>query len=155
MKSYIELLRYKPFWIFTSLISILVFLSCSHHMSVTVKSGEELNNGGNPVVVRLYLLKTDVNFQKSTLEAFWKNDKEALGSDLIGEPIEIMLHPSETRKLKKVKLTKETVFIGAAADFYQPDKNQWKYLYDVSKNKGDQVILAVGRDKLIITNAKE
>ncbi len=155
MNSYIPSKKYKQLSVLVSFIGMLLLSACSHHMNVTVKSGEELNNGGNPVVVRLYLLKTDVNFQKTTLEAFWKNDKEALGSDLIGEPIELMLHPNESRKLKKIKITKETVFIGAAADFYQPDKNQWKYLYDISKNKGDRVILAVGRDKLIIISPED
>jgi type VI secretion system VasD/TssJ family lipoprotein len=128
---------------------------CSHNLNVTVKSNEELNNGGNPVVVRIYLLKTDVNFQRSTLEAFWKNDRETLGGDIIGEPVEIMLHPSETRKLKKIKLNKEAIFIGAAADFYQPDKNQWKYLYNLAQHKGDDVTLAVGKDKLIIVKPED
>ena len=90
----------------TQFIPIIFFLisSCSHHLTVTVKSNEELNNGGNPVVVRIYLLKTDINFQRSTLETFWKNDRETLGGDLIEEPVEIMLHPSQTRKLQKIKL---------------------------------------------------
>ena len=138
------------------LLSFLLLVSgCSHNLHVTVKSNEELNNGGNPVVVRIYLLKTDVNFQRSTLEAFWKNDRETLGGDIIGEPVEIMLHPSETRKLKKIKLDKEAIFIGAAADFYQPDKNQWKYLYNLSQHKGDDVTLAVGKDKLIIVKPED
>ncbi|RQW07075.1 MAG: type VI secretion system lipoprotein TssJ, partial [Calditrichaeota bacterium] len=118
-------------------------------------SNEELNNGGNPVVVRIYLLKTDVNFQRSTLEAFWKNDRETLGSDLIGEPIEIMLHPDEVKQLKKIKLTKEINYVGAAADFYQPDKNQWKYLYNLTQSKADELILAIGRDKLLIAEPEK
>lgn len=143
---------------FPAILLLFIFLmvsGCSHNLNVTVKSNEELNNGGNPVVVRIYLLKTDVNFQRSTLEAFWKNDRETLGGDIIGEPVEIMLHPSETRKLKKIKLDKEVIFIGAAADFYQPDKNQWKYLYNLSQHKGDDVTLAVGKDKLIIVKPED
>jgi len=134
---------------------LLVIVSCSHYLNVTAKSNEELNNGGNPVVVRIYLLKTDVNFQRATLEAFWRNDRETLGADIIGEPIEIMLHPSETRKLKKLKINKEVFYLGAAADFYQPDKNQWKYLYNLGQYKGDDLILAVGKDKLVIVKPED
>ncbi|UCF63196.1 MAG: type VI secretion system lipoprotein TssJ [bacterium] len=143
-------LKLRTFLPVIFLILFLVLSSCSHYLNVTAKSNEELNNGGNPVVVRIYLLKTDVNFQRATLEAFWRNDRESLGADIVGEPIEIMLHPSETRKLKKLKLNKEVFYIGAAADFYQPDKNQWKYLYNLAQLKGDDLVLAVGKDKLII-----
>ena len=141
------------------IVFVLYFFSigalCSKNLKVILRSGEELNNGGNPVVVRMYLLKSDINFQKATIETFWENDRSVLGADLLGDPIEILLHPGETRRLKKIKLEKEVEYLGAVADFYQPDLTQWKFLYDFSKHKTKEVILAVGRNKLVIVEREE
>ena len=78
-----------------------------------------------------------------------------LGADLVEDPIEVLLHPGETRRLKKIKLPAEVDFLGAVADFYQPDLTQWKFLYDFSRNNSREVILAVGRNKLVIVEREE
>ena len=142
---------------FTDTFFICSFLipGCAKNLKIILRSGEELNNGGNPVVVRMYLLKSDINFQKATIETFWKNDREALGADLVEDPIEVLLHPRETKRLKKIKLVDEVGFLGAVADFYQPDLTQWKFLYDFTKQKKNEVIIAVGRNKLLIVERED
>jgi len=155
LKSFSALYHFKIILIVFILCFLLIGALCSKNLKVILRSGGELNNGGNPVVVRMYLLKSDINFQKATIETFWKNDRQILGADLVDDPIEVLLHPGETRRLKKIKLTNEVEYLGAVADFYQPDLSQWKFLYDFSKYKSNEVILAIGRDKLIIVQREE
>jgi len=121
---------------------------------VVVRSTPDLNNGGNPVVVRVYQLKSAGSFQRATVETFWGKERSTLGSDLLGDPIEIVLHPNETRTLKGIELNDETAFIGAAADFYQPDVDQWKSIIDVATMESDQLVLAVGENGLLIQSIK-
>ncbi len=135
-------------------LAFLFLVSCSHSLGVTVRSTADLNNGGNPVVVRIYQLKSVASFQRATAETFWNQDKATLGSDLLGDPIEIVMHPNETRKIKGIDLNKETNFIGAAADFYKPDVQRWKSILDVTKMKGHQIVLAVGDDGLLLDSIK-
>lgn len=138
------------------LASIFVFglVTCAHNIGVVVRSTSDLNNGGNPVVVRVYQLKSAGSFQRATIETFWGKERALLGSDLLGDPIELVLHPNETRTLKGIELNDEAAFIGAAADFYQPDVDQWKSLIDVTTLKSDRLVLAVGKDGLLIQSIK-
>jgi len=130
----------------------MLAVGCSNHLNITIKSNSELNNGGNPVVLRIYFLKTDKSFKTAptNLVGFWEDDKKVLSKDLIHEPMELVLYPDEIRKMKKIKLAKEINFVGVAADFYKPDQIRWRYIFDLSEKKYNEVILTVGRDKLSI-----
>lgn len=120
-----------------------------------MQGANDLNNGGNPVVVRLYQLTTDVNFKSETSESFWRNEKNSFDRDMVGKPQEIMLHPREVLKLEKIKILDDTKFIGVAADFYKPDKDQWHYLIDVSIYEGDELLVVVRKNTLVITEVKD
>ena len=140
------------------IILCLVFLSiagCSRHVRVYLQASNDLNNGGNPVVVRLYQLTTDVNFKNETSESFWRNEQNSFDKDIVGKPQEIILHPREVLKLEKVEILDDTRFIGVAADFYKPDKDQWHYLIDVSIYEGDELLVVVRKNTLVITEVKE
>jgi type VI secretion system VasD/TssJ family lipoprotein len=106
-------------------------------------------------VIRIYQLRTDVNFRRATLEAFWNDDRAVLDKDLVGDAIEIVLYPEENMKLEEITIQDETVFLGAAANFYDPDINQWRYLFDVSSSDEDEILIAVGRNKVLIANPRE
>ena len=43
------------------------------------------------------------------------------------------------------------VFLIVAADFYKPDKDQWYYIYDITKNESDQVLIAVRDNTIAMT----
>ena len=140
------------------LLLSLVFLSiagCSRYVKIYLQAATDLNNGGNPVVVRLYQLTTDVNFKSETSESFWRNEKNSFERDMVGNPQEIMLHPREVLKLEKVKILDDTKFIGVAADFYKPDKDQWHYLIDISIYEKDELLVVVRKNTLVITEVKE
>ncbi len=130
---------------------ILKFLGFSRSISVYIQADNDLNNGGNPVVIRIYQLTTDVNFKSETPESFWRNDQAAFQKDVVGTPKEIMLHPREVLKIDKLEINDETVYLIVAADFYKPDKDQWYYIYDISKNESDQVLIAVRDNTIAMT----
>ncbi len=69
---------------------------------------------------------------------------------MVADPIEIVLHPGEARSLQDIELNEEARFLGVAADFYQPDGEQWKSILDIASLSGNQVYLAVGDDRLLV-----
>lgn len=140
------------------IIFCLVFLTisgCSRYVRIYLQAANDLNNGGNPVVVRLYQLTTDVNFKSETSESFWRNEQNSFDRDLVGKPQEIILHPREVLKIEKVEILDDTKFIGVAADFYKPDKDQWQYLIDISIFEGNELLVVVRKNTLVITEVKE
>jgi type VI secretion system VasD/TssJ family lipoprotein len=120
-----------------------------------MQAGNDLNNGGNPVVVRLYQLTTDVNFKSETSESFWRSEQKSFDRDVVGKPKEMMLHPREVLKLEKLEILDDTKYIGVAADFYKPDKDQWNYLIDISIFDGDELLVVVRKNTVVITEVKE
>jgi type VI secretion system VasD/TssJ family lipoprotein len=142
-------------WVIILCIVLLAITGCSRHVKVYFQAANDLNNGGNPVVVRLYQLTTDVNFKSVTSESFWRNEQKSFDKDIVGKPQEIMLHPREVLKLEKLEILDDTRFIGVAADFYKPDKDQWHYLIDVSIYEGDELLVAVRKNNLVITEVKD
>ena len=133
----------------------LTLLGCSRHVMVYMQAGNDLNNGGNPVVVRLYQLTTDVNFKSETSESFWRNEQKSFDRDVVGKPQEVMLHPREVLKLEKIEIMDDAKYVGVAADFYKPDKDQWNYLIDISIFDGDELLVVVRKNTVVITEVKE
>ena len=120
-----------------------------------VSGTTDLNNGGNPVVIRLYQLNSEVNFNRVTLEKFWENDQAILDNELIGNPVEVVLYPEEEIILKEVEIKDETRYFAAAANFYNPNLNYWRDIYDLSTDNIDVLLIAVGKDKVSIANPKK
>lgn len=135
-------------------LSALLFAGCAPKAALTFMSTNNLNNGGNPVVVRVYQLKSAGNFQRATLDEFWQDDQAALGSDIVGDPVEVLLHPGETRNIKSIQIESDATYIGVAADFYSPEGDNWREIYQISDQKGlfkgFEIALAVGNDRLLV-----
>jgi type VI secretion system protein VasD len=132
-------------------ILISVLTGCSRNLQVSLIATSDVNNGGNPVVVRVYQLRNDVNFQRATIESFWNDDVQTLGGDLIGDPVEVIMRPDETRQLHRIKIENDALYIGAAADFYRPDQNRWRHILDISNYRGKKVYVLIGNDKLAVS----
>jgi len=122
----------------------------SRNISVFIQADNDLNNGGNPVVVRIYQLNTDVNFKSETPESFWRSEQISFQKDVTGATKEIMLHPREVLKIDKFEIHDDTVYLIVAADFYKPDKDQWYYIYNITKNETGQVLIAVRDNTLVM-----
>ena len=133
---------------------ILLFkvVGCSspRQVQISISSSNDVNYGGNPVVVRVYQLKSAVNFQRSSLESFWDDDIAVLGGDLLGEPFEILLRPDDARTLPPIRITDDVVYLAAAADFYQPDRERWRDILDIREYAGNEVFVLVGNNRLAI-----
>lgn len=118
-------------------------------MNIIVKASKNANFG-NPVIVKIYQLRSEVNFKKVTLEAFWDNDQIIPVDDITHKPIEILLYPQDAKRIQDLNIHDETVFLAAAANFYNPDKDRWRYIYDISKHKDKSVLVAIFENKVII-----
>ena len=147
-------MRRTIFGLVAASVCLLFLVTCSNNLGVVVRSTPSVNNGGNPVVVRVYQLKSAGSFQRATVESFWGKERATLGADLLGDPVELVLHPGETRKIKGIEINDGTLFIGAAADFYQPDVTEWKSIIDVSEMKDIELVLAVGNNRLLLGSLK-
>jgi type VI secretion system VasD/TssJ family lipoprotein len=136
------------------LISVLFlgnFAGCTSHLLMTVKGSTNLNNGGNTVVVRIYQLRSDANFIQARIESFWEDegDTKILRDDIVGTPIKIVLSPGEIRKFK-IEFSEETKYIGATANFFDPDRDGWHRSYSLASNKSRSVWISVGKDAVFI-----
>jgi type VI secretion system VasD/TssJ family lipoprotein len=110
------------------------------NLSVTGQAG--MNSGGYAVLVCFYQLKSDVNFARVPLGSFWKEGQAAFQNDLVTSRTEKMLAPGDTEEIP-LKISKETKFLGIAADFRKPDGDQWRKIYPLSK-KRTKIIISVG-----------
>jgi len=124
--------------------------SSPRQVQISISSSKDVNYGGNPVVVRVYQLKSAVNFQRASLESFWEDDTGILNGDLIGRPVEILLRPDDTQTLQQIGISEEAVYLAAAADFYQPDRERWRDILDITEYAGDEIYVLVGNDRLTI-----
>lgn len=124
-------------------------------VNVFIQAANDLNNGGNPVIVRLYQLTTDLNIKKETSESFWRSDQTSFQKDIVGEPKEFMLHPREVLKIKELPIHDESKYLVVAADFYKPGRDQWYYIYDISKLEGDQILVVVRNNTLVMTEVQD
>ena len=93
-------------------------------------------NAGYACRVRVYQLKAETTFAGVPLDAFWKDGAAPFEADLAAPRAEVTLEPGTTNKGIKIKISKETNFIGAAADFIRPDKNSWRQVLPFSMRKG-------------------
>ena len=66
------------------------------------------------------------------------------------KPIEILLYPQDAKRIRDLHIHDEAVFLAAAANFYNPDKDHWRYLYNISKHKDKSVLVAIFENKVII-----
>ncbi len=119
-------------------------------MEMTVQGDSNMNNGGNAAVVRVYQLTGDSNFMRASLETFWRDDEQALGSELVGPKQEILLYPEQEREMA-LDISEQTRFVGIAADLRAPDPVQWRHAFGAEELRGKKVTVTVGSDRLIVS----
>lgn len=116
---------------------------------VTVAGGEDLNGGGNAAVLRIYQLGGDANFRRAPVQAFWQDDEQALGAELVSAKREVLLFPGSTETVR-IDLADEAQFVAVAADLRAPDPENWRAIYPVSEVRGKAVAVLVGDDRLFV-----
>lgn len=123
-------------------------LGCDPAVDVTVTGAADMN-GGNAASVVVYQLSNDTNFRRTPIEAFWRNDGDALGDELVGRKREILLYPDEERTIE-IALEEKANFIGIAANLREPEPDQWRRIYPVEEVEGEHTVIQVGANQLIV-----
>ncbi len=111
------------------LLTALVVTGCSRTATLQVRGTAPLNlneaGESTPVDVRIYQLKSDVNFRKAAFEKLWTKDKEALGEDLLAGPKTVSVLPGgagePAAKVELGELVSGTNFIGVMAMYGKTD----------------------------------
>jgi type VI secretion system protein VasD len=125
-------------------------VSRSRSVTVQLASGAQQNvaNGRpNAVVVRVYQLTARGNFDRASPVALWRDDVTALGDELVARR-EVTLLPAGAERLT-MKLADKTRFVAVAADFYNPETDQWRQALPVSSRK-KQIRVRIAERRLSI-----
>ena len=128
----------------------MFFTACSSgpkQIQVSIQGTQEMNNR-KACVIYVYLLKTDTNFLNTTNLSFWQDETEPFADDIIAKR-RYQLVPGDT-KTESLKLTDETNFIGAIADFNEPDREGWRRILPIVKETPDQIYVIVGYNRVEI-----
>ena len=78
----------------------------------------------SPVVLRVFLLKSDAEFSAADFFALYERDKESLGSSLLSRE-EYVLKPGERRELW-LPVPRDTAYIGVVAAFRDVRSTRWR-----------------------------
>jgi type VI secretion system VasD/TssJ family lipoprotein len=107
------------------------------HVAIIGSPNLNLSSGGEsrPVQVRLYQLKNDVTFRNTAFADIWKDDKKALGEDLIGVQ-EVSVFP-DSRVEVEAKRNPEATFLVGAALFREPRGSDWYYTFELPPPPGE------------------
>ena len=118
-------------------------------LMMTVVGGEDLNGGGNAAVLRIYQLSGDANFRRAPVQAFWQDDEQALGAELVSAKREVLLFPGSTETVQ-IDLADDAAFVAIAADLRDPDPENWRAIYPADEVRGQAVGVVVGEDRLFV-----
>ncbi len=147
--------RRRPLAFFFTVILFLGVGGCGGSKEATVQplgvtlTGDVNLNDGNAVVVRIYGLGGDANFRRVPPDAFWQDDRAALGSELIGAAREIVLYP-QSSEFVTFPLEPTAQFVGVAANLRNPDTDRWRAIIPASMLHEKALRVTVGRSTLTL-----
>ncbi|MFV1980637.1 MAG: type VI secretion system lipoprotein TssJ [Rhodothermia bacterium] len=142
--------------VFTTLLLLSGVWGCSGPKTVTlvVEGAGDMNTtsggAGNAAEVRVYQLSNRVNFDMTGPRRFWDDDVAALGNELIGAPVQFSVFPNRPSDELEIVITKETRFIGIAANLREPDSNTWKKVYTIDQIDDDIARFLVVKRSIIL-----
>jgi type VI secretion system VasD/TssJ family lipoprotein len=122
-------------------------------IQIALTGTKDMNNGGSAVLVCVYQLKKNSNFISVPLDSFWREKGKSFLSDVSAPPMEIMLAPGDSRTFL-IQPNPATVYIGAAADFQNPNLKNWRQVYPVPYRTVRGLRITVGKDGLRIEPAR-
>lgn len=121
------------------------------HLTVTASGDTNPDASGrpSPVVVRLYLLRSDASFNGTDFFGLFDDDEQALGGELIRRD-ELVLVPAEQRDIE-LPLAEETRFVGAIAAFRDIRNAQWRAIVPAWREGARVVTLSIERARVQAT----
>lgn len=116
---------------------------------VSLKCNAQCNQG-YLVVVRIYQLNGEVNFNRATVSSIWNDDhRKTLDKELVAWD-EFELTAGQEKQLT-ITLQDGVTHLGFAANFYEPDRDRWKQIRDVTATSPQGAItVEFGKDYLIL-----
>lgn len=105
----------------------------------------------SPIVVRLYLLRSDASFNGTDFFGLFDDDEKALGGELIRRD-ELVLGPAEQRDID-LPIAEATRFVGAVAAFRDIRNAQWRVIVPAWREGARVVTLSIERARVQATVA--
>jgi type VI secretion system VasD/TssJ family lipoprotein len=120
---------------------------------IALTGTQDMTVGGSAVLVCIYQLKKNASFIRVPPDSFWQEKGKSFQSDISAPPMEIMLAPGDYRTFL-VQPNPQTVYIGAAADFRNPNLKNWRQIYPVPYRTVRGLRITVDKDGLRIEPAR-
>ena len=146
--------KYSFYTLLSGVLLILLVSGCgSTAFNVTVAGTENQNrcedqNRGFPTDVIIVELASEVGFLQVDRQEFWEN-ATALGSDEIKRRQE-RLSPGEPWDISKLKPSKETRYVGVAANLSCPDGESWRAVRSVEELRKRWLQVEIREDRVNI-----
>jgi len=112
--------------------------------------GNENMNSGNAARLVIYQLSTDAGFRTTPVEAFWRDDKAALGDDLVGRRREVLLYPLQIRFME-VEVEDKANYIAIAANLRKTEGDGWRRIFRLEEVTGERVQIRVAERTLDVS----
>jgi type VI secretion system VasD/TssJ family lipoprotein len=103
-----------------------------------------------PIVVRVYQLRSDQAFLKADQEDLFDDEQKVLGQEVIGSSTEYLIDPNQ-KQTHEVNFATEAAYIGIAAAFFDIRNAQWRQVL-FTPRKG--MTVSVERARLTVTPVK-
>lgn len=108
----------------------------------------DINGNGAPVMLRIYELREQSNFNSADFFAIFNNEKATLAGDLVRKQ-ELLLQPGETKSLS-LNPDSDVQAVGFFAGFRQLDTAQWRAVANVKEHQTQTVQVKLANNQLTV-----
>lgn len=108
----------------------------------------DINGNGAPLMLRIYELREQSNFNSADFFALFNNEKATLAADLVRKQ-ELLLQPGETKSLS-LSPDNDVQSIGFFAGFRQLDTAQWRAVAGVKEHQTQTVQIKLKNNQLAV-----
>jgi type VI secretion system protein VasD len=147
----------------TLTLAVLVLGGCASHppdervptrasLAATQDVNPDINGRPSPVVVRIFQLHGDSEFQAADFPSLYAHEKESLGASLIVSQ-EFELRPGEHLDTR-IPVAKDARYVGAIAAYRDLSASQWRVLRTRPSHSlfvSESVVVNVDRNTLTLS----
>lgn len=108
----------------------------------------DINGNGAPLMLRIYELREQSNFNSADFFAIFNNEKATLAGDLVRKR-DLLLQPGETKSLS-LNPDNDVRSIGFFAGFRQLDTAQWRAVASVKEHQTQTVHVKLKNNQLTV-----
>ena len=105
----------------------------SYFITASNDINPDVQGQASPVLVRVYQLTSDINFNNATYDALFESNQNALGGEYISLN-EYLIHP-ESKNQVELKISENAKFIGVAVGYRSVDMVTWRTALQVPEGK--------------------